>query len=57
MAVVFKVSGAQGGSMSASNNRRLTREEQAILFGQKQVRKLKFNLFLKCVLDFQLRNH
>lgn len=24
---------------------------------QKQVRKLKFSQFLKCVLDFQLKNH
>lgn len=24
---------------------------------QKQVRKLKFSYFLKCVLDFQLKNH
>lgn len=38
-------------------NRRLTREEQAALMSQKQVRKLRFSQFLKCVLDFQLKNH
>lgn len=40
-----------------SMNRRLTREEQAALQSQKIVRKLKFSQFIKCVLDFQLKNH
>jgi hypothetical protein len=53
--VLFKVS--ERNREDKPTSRRLTREEQATLMNQKQVRKLKFSQFLKCVLGFQLKNH